>query len=81
MLQEGQTISIGGWVKTGREAGAGRFVFLDVNDGTSAQGLQAGSPHCSFSLLIAQGIWRALDSLVAHFSACQAQVVHVIVNF
>ncbi|CAL5224923.1 g7691 [Coccomyxa viridis] len=38
---EGQTISIGGWVKTGREAGAGRFVFLDVNDGTSAQGLQA----------------------------------------
>lgn len=36
----GRTIRVGGWVKTGREAGAGAFCFLDVNDGSTSENLQ-----------------------------------------
>lgn len=36
----GRTIRVGGWVKTGREAGAGAFAFLEVNDGTCFPNLQ-----------------------------------------
>jgi hypothetical protein len=36
----GRTIRIGGWVKTGREAGAGAFAFLEVNDGSCFANLQ-----------------------------------------
>lgn len=36
----GKTIRIGGWVKTGREAGAGAFAFLEVNDGSCFQNIQ-----------------------------------------
>lgn len=36
----GRTVRIGGWVKTGREAGAGAFVFLEVNDGSCFANLQ-----------------------------------------
>lgn len=39
-MQVGQTLTIGGWVKTGREAGGGKWVFLEVNDGTSFLSLQ-----------------------------------------
>ncbi len=39
-LQVDQTIRVGGWVKTGREAGAGAFAFVQLNDGTSFESLQ-----------------------------------------
>ena len=39
----------GGWVKTGREAGAGSFAFLEVSDGTSAENLQVGGAACPSS--------------------------------
>lgn len=38
--QVGQTLRVGGWVKTGREAGAGAFAFLEVNDGSSFESIQ-----------------------------------------
>lgn len=38
--QVGQTLRVGGWVKTGREAGAGAFAFLEVNDGSCFGNLQ-----------------------------------------
>lgn len=41
--QVGKTIRIGGWVKTGREAGAGAFAFLEVNDGSCFQNIQVGA--------------------------------------
>ncbi len=42
-MQVGKTIRIGGWVKTGREAGAGAFAFLEVNDGSCFQNIQVGA--------------------------------------
>jgi len=42
--QIGRTIRIGGWVKTGREAGAGAFAFLEVNDGSAFESLQVNLP-------------------------------------
>lgn len=36
----GKTIRVGGWVKTGREAGAGAFAFLEINDGSIFDSLQ-----------------------------------------
>ncbi|KAK9861825.1 hypothetical protein WJX84_011032 [Apatococcus fuscideae] len=36
----GQTLTFGGWVKTGREQGAGAFAFLEVNDGSTFTNLQ-----------------------------------------
>lgn len=39
-----RSIRVGGWVKTGREAGAGSFAFLEVSDGTSAEHLQVKLP-------------------------------------
>jgi hypothetical protein len=39
-LQVGTTLRIGGWVKTGREAGAGAFAFLEINDGSCFDSLQ-----------------------------------------
>lgn len=38
--QIGKTLRVGGWVKTGREAGAGAFSFLEVNDGSCFESLQ-----------------------------------------
>ncbi|GFR40681.1 hypothetical protein Agub_g1272 [Astrephomene gubernaculifera] len=40
----GQTLRVGGWVKTGREAGAGAFCFLEVNDGSLFESLQVMVP-------------------------------------
>jgi len=36
----GRTLRVGGWVKTGREAGAGAFAFLELNDGSTFDSLQ-----------------------------------------
>lgn len=36
----GRTVAVGGWVKTGREAGAGAFAFLELNDGSCFANLQ-----------------------------------------
>ena len=36
----GETLAVGGWVKTGREADAGKILFLEVNDGSTPQSLQ-----------------------------------------
>ncbi len=36
----GQTIRVGGWVKTGRTAGGGAFAFLELNDGSCFANLQ-----------------------------------------
>ncbi len=38
--QVGKSLKVGGWVKTGREAGAGAFAFLEVNDGSCFESLQ-----------------------------------------
>ena len=48
----GRTIRVGGWVKTGREAGAGAFAFLEVNDGSCFQNIQvrrAGQSTCQLA--------------------------------
>ena len=36
----GQTLRVGGWVKTGRSAGGGAFAFLEVNDGSCFANMQ-----------------------------------------
>ncbi|XP_021866009.1 asparagine--tRNA ligase, cytoplasmic 1 [Spinacia oleracea] len=36
----GQTVVIGGWVRTGREQGKGAFAFLELTDGSCAANLQ-----------------------------------------
>ncbi len=38
--QVGHKLRVGGWVKTGREAGGGDFCFLEVNDGSTFSNLQ-----------------------------------------
>ena len=35
----GQTVKVGGWVKTGREQGKGSFAFLELNDGSCSTNL------------------------------------------
>lgn len=40
----GKTLRVGGWVKTGREAGAGAFGFLEVNDGSCFDSIQVMVP-------------------------------------
>ena len=44
MRQVGRTLRVGGWVKTGREAGGGAWVFLEINDGSCFHTLQVGPP-------------------------------------
>ena len=36
----GQTVKVGGWVKTSREQGKGSFSFLELNDGSCPTNLQ-----------------------------------------
>ena len=36
----GQTVKVGGWVKTGRKQGKGSFAFLKLNDGFCQVNLQ-----------------------------------------
>ena len=47
-LQVDQDVRVGGWIKTGREAGGGSFAFLEVNDGSCLTNLQVTSqpPLC-----------------------------------
>ena len=45
-VQIDQDVRIGGWVKTGREAGGGSFAFLEVNDGSCLANLQVLAPQC-----------------------------------
>ncbi|TMW69019.1 hypothetical protein Poli38472_001175 [Pythium oligandrum] len=40
LAMEGQTVTVKGWAKTLREAGAGAFAFLELNDGSCFTGLQ-----------------------------------------
>ena len=42
----GRTLRIGGWVRTGREAGAGAFAFLEVSDGSCFGNIQARGLGC-----------------------------------
>ena len=37
---ENQILTVGGWVKTGREQGKGQFAFLELNDGSCPGNLQ-----------------------------------------
>jgi len=41
--QVGHKLRVGGWVKTGREAGGGDFCFLEVNDGSTFSNLQVSN--------------------------------------
>lgn len=43
-MQVDRDVRIGGWIKTGREAGGGSFAFLEVNDGSCLTNLQV-HPH------------------------------------
>ncbi|KAK6944875.1 Aminoacyl-tRNA synthetase, class II (D/K/N) [Dillenia turbinata] len=57
----GQKVTIGGWVKTGREQGKGSFAFLEVNDGSCPANLQVivDSSVYQLSHLVATGtcVW------------------------
>lgn len=50
----GRVITVGGWVKTGREQGKGTFAFLELNDGSCPANLQVRSLlhplHCHHDL-------------------------------
>lgn len=39
----GSRFTVGGWVRSGREQGGGTFAFVQLNDGSLAQDLQARS--------------------------------------
>ncbi|KAK9838840.1 hypothetical protein WJX74_004282 [Apatococcus lobatus] len=57
----GQTLTFGGWVKTGREQGAGAFAFLEINDGSTFTNLQvmvtkeAAEAHGGLKALVPTG--------------------------
>ncbi|CAN8248352.1 unnamed protein product [Cochlearia groenlandica] len=59
----GQKVRIGGWVKTGREQGKGKFAFLEVNDGSCPANLQVmvDSSVSDLSTLIATGTCVTVD--------------------
>ena len=68
LMQVDQTLTIGGWVKTGREAGGGKWIFLEVNDGTSFQSLQV-TPQSSLQAASAHLPLRLQVSGVSKFEA------------
>eukprot|EP01047_Picozoa_sp_COSAG01_P055872 COSAG01_NODE_6270_length_3761_cov_20.095576_6_plen_182_part_00 len=43
---EGKVVSVGGWVRTGREQGNRTFAFLEINDGSHFRNLQVCSLPC-----------------------------------
>jgi asparaginyl-tRNA synthetase len=43
--QVGQTLTVGGWVKTGRLAEKNTLLFLELNDGSTPKNLQVRSPQ------------------------------------
>ncbi|KAL5724110.1 asparagine--tRNA ligase [Ranunculus cassubicifolius] len=53
----GQRITVGGWVKTGREQGKGKFAFLELNDGSCPGNLQViiDSEVCNLAKLTPTG--------------------------
>jgi asparaginyl-tRNA synthetase len=46
--QVGQTLTVGGWVKTGRMAEKNKLLFLELNDGSTPKNLQVHSPHSAW---------------------------------
>ncbi|EIE23345.1 asparaginyl-tRNA synthetase, partial [Coccomyxa subellipsoidea C-169] len=53
--QVGQSLRIGGWVKTGRGAGGGEWVFLEVNDGSCFNSMQVAEAVGGFTALTPSG--------------------------
>ncbi|KAL5724112.1 asparagine--tRNA ligase [Ranunculus cassubicifolius] len=53
----GQRFTVGGWVKTGREQGKGKFAFLELNDGSCPGNLQViiDSEVCNLAKLTQTG--------------------------
>ncbi|OVA11364.1 WHEP-TRS [Macleaya cordata] len=53
----GQKVTVGGWVKTGREQGKGSFAFLELNDGSCPANLQVivDSSVCPLGQLVPTG--------------------------
>jgi hypothetical protein len=47
---EGKVVSVGGWVRTGREQGNKTFAFLEINDGSHFKNLQVCSLPCPGAL-------------------------------
>jgi asparaginyl-tRNA synthetase len=46
----GQTVTVGGWVKTGRSADKGAFAFLEVNDGSGPNNIQVIVPSSLYDI-------------------------------
>lgn len=47
----GAAVTVGGWVKSGREVGKTSFAFLDLNEGSCPPNVQARVPLCLRSLM------------------------------
>ncbi|EFH38944.1 hypothetical protein ARALYDRAFT_497343 [Arabidopsis lyrata subsp. lyrata] len=62
----GQKVRIGGWVKTGRQQGKGKFAFLEVNDGSCPANLQVmvDSSLYDLSRLVATGTCVTVDGVL-----------------
>lgn len=52
----GRVLRVGGWVRTGREAGAGAFAFVEVNDGSCFESIQAMVPKEVAEAFSAEGL-------------------------
>ncbi|KAG7589756.1 Nucleic acid-binding OB-fold [Arabidopsis suecica] len=63
---DGSTVRIGGWVKTGRQQGRGTFAFLEVNDGSCPANLQVmvDSSLYDLSRLVATGTCVTVDGVL-----------------
>ncbi|CAN1122687.1 Asparagine--tRNA ligase, cytoplasmic 3 [Linum perenne] len=62
----GQRVRVGGWVKTGREQGHGRFAFLAVNDGSCLASLQViiDASVSELGRLLATGTSISVDGML-----------------
>lgn len=54
----GETVIVGGWVKTIRVQGGGQFAFVEINDGSCVKHIQVVVDSCieNFSTVKEQGI-------------------------
>ncbi|KAJ9504769.1 hypothetical protein QJQ45_007860 [Haematococcus lacustris] len=59
----GTTLRVGGWVKTGREAGAGAFAFLEVSDGSNFECMQASSQQSRRLVMVTKEVAEAVGGL------------------
>ena len=81
---EGSTISVGGWVRTGREQGNKTFAFLEVNDGSSFASLQVIVPAEVHELkpLLGIGTCVGIEGVVVRpegrEQACELQATKVV---